>query len=71
MRAVRTVVTAVLGFTVIAIGAALLVLPGPGLVVIALGLFILSAEFVWAKRLLDRMKNEAEKVRDRFGPSSP
>jgi len=71
MRAVRTVVTAVFGFTVIAIGAALLVLPGPGLVVIALGLFILSAEFVWAKRLLDRMKNEAQKVRDRFGPSSP
>jgi tellurite resistance protein TerC len=71
MRAVKTVVTAVLGFTVIAIGAALLVLPGPGLVVIALGLFILSAEFVWAKRLLDRMKNEAQKVRDRFGPSSP
>ncbi|HVH29829.1 MAG TPA: PGPGW domain-containing protein [Vicinamibacterales bacterium] len=63
--------TAVFGFTVIAIGAALLVLPGPGLVVIALGLFILSAEFVWAKRLLDRMKNEAQKVRDRFGPSSP
>jgi tellurite resistance protein TerC len=70
MRAVRTVVTAVIGFTVLAIGAALLVLPGPGLVVIALGLFILSAEFVWAKRLLDRMKGEAQKVRDRFGSSS-
>jgi tellurite resistance protein TerC len=70
MRAVKTIVTAVIGFTVIAIGTALLVLPGPGLVVIALGLFILSAEFVWAKRLLDRMKGEAQKVRDRFGPSS-
>ena len=71
MRAVKTIITSVLGFTVIAIGTALLVLPGPGLVVIALGLFILSAEFVWAKRLLDRMKDEAQKVRDRFGSSPP
>ena len=71
MRAVKTIITSVLGFTVIAIGAALLVLPGPGLVVIALGLFILSAEFVWAKRLLDRMKDEAQKVRDRFGSNPP
>ena len=69
MRAVKTVITIVVGFTVLAIGAAMLVLPGPGLVVIALGLLILSAEFVWAKRLLDRMKDQARKVRDRFGPS--
>jgi tellurite resistance protein TerC len=71
VRAVKTIITTVLGFTVIAVGAALLVLPGPGLVVIALGLLILSAEFVWARRLLDRMKDEAQKVRDRFGSSSP
>jgi tellurite resistance protein TerC len=71
MRAVRTVITAVFGFTVLAIGAAMLVLPGPGLVVIALGLLILSAEFVWAKRLLDRMKDQAQKVRERFGAPTP
>ena len=69
MRAVKTLITIVVGFTLLAIGAAMLVLPGPGLVVIALGLLILSAEFVWAKRLLDRMKDQARKVRDRFGPS--
>ena len=67
MRPLKTLITAVVGFTVIVVGAALLVLPGPGLVVIALGLLILSAEFVWAKRALDRMKDEAKKVRDRFG----
>jgi tellurite resistance protein TerC len=71
VRAVKTIVTTVVGFTVIAVGTALLVLPGPGLVVIALGLLILSAEFVWAKRLLDRMKDEAQKVRDRFGSTPP
>ena len=55
-----------MGFTVIAIGVAMLVLPGPGLVVIGLGLLILSAEFVWAKRALDRMKDGAQRVRDRW-----
>jgi tellurite resistance protein TerC len=64
IRRLKTAITAVIGFTVIAIGAAMLILPGPGLVVIGLGLLILSAEFVWAKRALDRMKDQARKVRD-------
>jgi tellurite resistance protein TerC len=71
MRRLKTVITAIVGFTIIAIGAAMLVLPGPGLVVIAFGLVILSAEFVWAKRALDRMKDQAQKVRDRWGQSPP
>jgi tellurite resistance protein TerC len=71
MRRLKTIITALVGFTVLAIGAAMLVLPGPGLVVIAFGLVILSAEFVWARRALDRMKEQAQKVRDRFGPAPP
>ena len=66
IRRLKTVMTAVIGFTVIAIGAAMLILPGPGLVVIALGLLILSAEFMWARRALDRMKDQARKARDAF-----
>jgi tellurite resistance protein TerC len=64
IRRLKTAVTAVIGFTVIAIGVAMLVLPGPGLLVIAFGLLILSAEFVWAKRALDRMKEQTQKFRD-------
>ena len=64
IRRLKTVITAVLGFTVLAIGAAMLVLPGPGLVVIGIGLVILSAEFVWARRALERMKHQAQKVRE-------
>ena len=67
MRRLKTLITAVVGFTVLLVGAAMLVLPGPGLVVIALGLLILSAEFVWAKRALDRMKDQAQKVREKWG----
>ena len=68
MRRLKTVITTVMGFTVIATGVAMLVLPGPGLVVIGVGLLILSAEFVWAKRVLDRMKDGARRVRDQWRP---
>jgi hypothetical protein len=43
---------------------ALLVLPGPGWAVIFAGLAVLAAEFVWARRLLDRLKDGAGRVRD-------
>jgi tellurite resistance protein TerC len=66
IRRLKLIITTVVGFTVIALGAAMLVLPGPGLVVIGLGLLILSAEFVWAKRALDRMKDGARHVRDQW-----
>ncbi len=56
----------VAGFSLLAIGAALLVLPGPGLLTIALGLALLSVEFVWAQRLLDRVKRQTAAVRDAF-----
>ena len=66
IRRLKLIITTIVGFTVIALGAAMLVLPGPGLVVIGLGLLILSAEFVWAKRALDRMKDGARHVRDQW-----
>ena len=45
---------AVLGFTVVLVGVAMLVLPGPGLLVIAAGLAMLALEFAWAERVLER-----------------
>lgn len=52
------------GFTLLALGLVLLVAPGPGWLVILLGLGVLAAEFVWARRLLDRMKEQGARVRD-------
>jgi tellurite resistance protein TerC len=66
IRHVKTVFTTIAGFTLLIIGAAMLVLPGPGIVVIGLGLVVLSAEFVWARRALDRMKAGAEQVRNQL-----
>jgi hypothetical protein len=60
----KRVVKIVVGFTLLGAGAAMLLLPGPGIVTIALGLAILSAEFVWAHRWLEHMKRHAGTARD-------
>ena len=52
MRHVRTIVVAVVGGTVLALGIALIVLPGPAFLVIPAGLAILAIEFAWARRWL-------------------
>jgi tellurite resistance protein TerC len=52
----KRLVRIVIGFTVLLAGVAMLVLPGPGILVVGLGLLILSAEFLWARRLLERVK---------------
>ena len=56
------------GFTLLLIGVVMLVTPGPGWLVIFLGLGLLAAEFVWAKRLMDRIKHEGGRVRDAVWP---
>lgn len=52
----RRIVVGLIGGTIVLIGIALLVLPGPAFVVIPLGLVILGSEFAWARRLLRRAK---------------
>lgn len=54
----------VFGFTALALGIVMLVTPGPGWLVILFGLGILAAEFVWARRLLDRLKKEGLRIRN-------
>jgi tellurite resistance protein TerC len=56
------VIVAVIGVTVLAIGVAMIILPGPAMVVIPLGLGILAIEFAWARRMLERLKHEGSKV---------
>jgi tellurite resistance protein TerC len=62
LRVARKIVVAVVGSTVLAAGIALIVLPGPAIVVIPLGLAILATEFLWARRLLRRVKQGASKL---------
>jgi uncharacterized protein (TIGR02611 family) len=55
---------ALFGFLVVLAGLAMLVLPGPGLLVIAIGLGILALEFAWAERLLERTVDRMEDAAD-------
>lgn len=55
----RRLVVGVIGGTVLLVGVALLVLPGPALVVIPVGLGILGLEFAWARSLLKRARDTA------------
>ncbi|PYU24081.1 MAG: hypothetical protein DMG32_14880 [Acidobacteria bacterium] len=51
------------GFTLLLVGVVMLITPGPGWLVIIGGLAMLAAEFVWARRLLDRLKSQGERLR--------
>lgn len=55
-RKARRIVIAVIGGTVLLVGIALLVLPGPAFLVIPAGLAILGLEFAWARRWLRSVK---------------
>jgi tellurite resistance protein TerC len=53
-QVIRKVVIGVIGTTVLLIGVALIVLPGPAIIVIPIGLGILASEFIWARRVVKR-----------------
>ena len=61
-RVVWQVVVAVVGAACLVAGVAMLVLPGPGWAVIALGLLILASEFVWFERPLRPVRKLLERA---------
>ena len=70
----RRAIVAVIGFSVLLVGIAMIVLPGPAILVIPLGLAILATEFVWAEVLLKKAKTYFDKGKDRImgrGKGSP
>ncbi len=60
----------VAGVSLLTLGAALLVLPGPGLLVIIAGLAVLATEFAWAERALDTAKARTKTATDKLRRSS-
>ena len=61
VRFARRIAITAAGFVLIVLGGVLLVAPGPGFLVIALGLLVLGVEYEWARRRF-------EQVRDKVGP---
>jgi Putative transmembrane protein (PGPGW) len=63
----RRIAVGLVGFTVLAVGIAMIVLPGPAIVVIPVGLGILGLEFAWARRWLRRLKDGGATLVNSFG----
>jgi tellurite resistance protein TerC len=55
-KQLRRIMIVLLGAGVLVIGIAMIVLPGPAIIVIPAGLAILGTEFLWAQRMLAKMK---------------
>ena len=63
-RNTRRLLVLLVGFAVVGAGIAMLVLPGPGMLVIMVGLAVLGTEFAWAERALDTAKAKAAAAGD-------
>lgn len=59
LKLVKRIIVSIIGATVLLIGIALLVLPGPGFIVIVIGLGILATEYAWARRWLKKARQIA------------
>lgn len=58
-RSGKRILVLLAGCCVLGAGVAMLALPGPGVLVIIVGLAILATEFAWAERMLDRAAGSA------------
>ena len=63
LRRARTVGVTILGVTAVLLGVLMLVLPGPGLLVILAGLALLATEYAWARWLLHRAREKTARLR--------
>ncbi len=66
LQAKRLIIIAT-GCTILAAGVAMIVLPGPAIVVIPLGLAVLATEFLWARKLLATVKERIGRMRNGNG----
>lgn len=57
LRTMRQLFILVIGLTVVLLGIAMILLPGPGALTIILGLMILGIEFAWARRWMAKIKS--------------
>ncbi len=63
MKQAMRLIVVVIGFTILVAGIAMIVLPGPAFVVIPVGLAVLATEFIWARKLLDAVKERITRMR--------
>jgi tellurite resistance protein TerC len=67
LRNLKRIIIALVGSTVLLVGVAMIILPGPAFLVIPAGLGILAVEFAWAREMLRRVKEQGSRVLGRNG----
>lgn len=60
LKILKRQIVAIIGVTILIIGIAMIVLPGPAIIAIPLALAILATEFAWARRALHRVRNHIQ-----------
>ena len=61
----KRLIVIVVGSTILLMGIAMIVLPGPAVLVIPVGLGVLATELVWARRLLNKLKSTFQKGKEK------
>ena len=61
-KVAKRIAIGVVGGSVLLVGVAMIILPGPAFVVIPAGLGILAIEFAWARSWLRKIKDKAQSV---------
>ena len=64
-QSIKYIAVATLGSVLIIAGIVMLVIPGPGLLSIFIGLGVLATEFQWAKHLKSKFKEKFERFQNR------
>jgi len=59
MKAAKRVLLEVVGWALLLLGIAAIPLPGPGFLILAAGLFVLSQQYEWAERRVDPILDKA------------
>jgi tellurite resistance protein TerC len=72
-RWARRIVVAMIGGTIVALGVAMIILPGPAILVIPIGLGVLGLEFAFARHWLRKLRTTASNMvnRVRRQPKAP
>jgi hypothetical protein len=60
LRSAKRIAVTVVGGVLVVAGIAMLVLPGPGILVVVVGFAVLGIEYAWAAAALERTRRAAE-----------
>ena len=68
LQQAKRLIVIVVGATILLMGIAMIVLPGPAVLVIPVGLGVLATELVWARKLLNKLKSTFQKGKETNDP---